>query len=380
MRTKLNNWMSEPRADNPPRRVWRDWVVLAAVFVGLIVELVLRDDVRAPYAAVPFAVVLTVSLLWRRVEPFAVFVLAFGGMIVYDVVFELLGYGAMNLYSAAVLVIAEYSLFRWGSGREMVLGTPLAVILTILANTLDYTGVSDVIGGIVVLCLILAVALALRYRGGFMEQGREQVRILERERLARELHDTVAHHMSAIAIQAQAGQFVASQGSLEGASEALGVIEEEASRTLSEMRSIVGSLRDADAPVEMAPQHGMADIESLASSIGLPMVTVDVADNVRNANEGVGAAAYRIAQESITNARRHARNATKVRVQVSGGNGAVHLIIADDGEAATAANGPGFGLIGMNERATLLGGSLEAGPADTGGWVVRATLPRENGA
>lgn len=373
----LNNWMSEPRAENPPRRVWRDWALLAAALVGLIVELVVRDDIRAPFASVPFAVVLVVALLWRRTEPFRVFVFSFGGVIVYDVVFELLGYGAMNLYAAAALVLALYSLFRWGSGREMVLGIPLAIVLTILANTLDYTGVSDVIGGIVVLGLFLAVALAIRYRVDFREQAREAVRVQERERLARELHDTVAHHMSAIAIQAQAGQFLAGQGSLDGASDALGVIEEEASRTLSEMRSIVGSLRDADAPVEMAPQHGMADLESLASSLGLPAVTVDIADTARGASAGVGAAAFRIAQESITNARRHGRNAKTVKVQVDGDEHAVHVTVINDGDPAAAANGHGFGLIGMNERATLLGGTLTAGPAPRGGWAVRATLPRD---
>jgi len=203
------------------------------------------------------------------------------------------------------------------------------------------------------------------------------VRILERERLARELHDTVAHHMSAIAIQAQAGRFVAQTGSLEGATEALEVIEEEASRTLSEMRSIVSVLRGPDAPVAMAPQHGMADIETLASSVGSPPVTITGAENLDAVSDAVGAAAYRIAQESITNARRHARNATSVDVLLEDVADGVQLTISDDGDPASASGQHGFGLIGMNERATLLGGSLEAGPAAGGGWVVRAILPRE---
>lgn len=378
MRTFLDNWRSEPRVPNPPRRVWRDYIILAVAVVGSVLEALLRSDLRAPYAAVPFAILLGIALLSRRTQPFEVFVAAFGGVFVYDIVMVVLGYGALNVYSAALLVISLYSLFRWGSGREMVMGIPLVIALTILANILDYTGIGDVIAGFVVLALVAAVALVVRYRQRFQEQSREQVRVQERERLARELHDTVAHHMSAIAIQAQAGRFVAQNGSLDGATEALEVIEEEASRTLSEMRAIVGVLRDRETPVAMAPQHGMADIESLTSAIGAPAVTVDLDEGIRHVAGGVGAAAFRIAQESITNARRHAQNATAVHVHVSGSADAVHLTITDDGDPTSAPPQQGFGIIGMTERATLLGGTLDAGPAAGRGWVVGATLPRQN--
>ena len=379
MTTVFDTWLTEPRVPNPPRRVWRDWTIVGATVVGSLLEALLRTDLHGPYAAAPVAILLSLALLWRRSQPFAVFVAVVGGVALCDVLFALLGYGNLNTYGGVLVLVALYALFRWGSGREMAMGIPLAVALAILANSLAYTGLADFIGGFVILALAVAIALVVRYRNRVLEQSREQVRVQERERLARELHDTVAHHVSAIAIQAQAGRFVAQNGSLDGATEALEVIEEEASRTLSQMRTIVGALRERDPPVDMAPQHGIADIEALTGVVGSLRVTVEVDESARGAAGGVGAAAFRIAQESITNARRHARNATSVHVRVASDGDAVHLTITDNGDLTNATD-QGFGLIGMTARATLLGGSLNAGPASDRGWVVQATLPRQTDA
>ena len=198
----------------------------------------------------------------------------------------------------------------------------------------------------------------------------------EREQLARELHDTVAHYVSAIAIQAQAGRTLAASQP-DAAVEALEVIEQAASRTLTEMRNMVRVLREGEEP-DLAPQRSVDDIERLAHSTGdRPRVDVELSGDLDDLRPSVEAAIYRIAQESITNAVRHARHATRINVSVTGDDDYVHVTVRDDGDASsTGRNSSGFGLAGMTERATLLGGTLEAGPGSDKGWMVNAVLPR----
>ena len=203
------------------------------------------------------------------------------------------------------------------------------------------------------------------------------MKLLEREQLARELHDTVAHHVSAIAIRAQAGRVVAPSDRA-AALDALRVIEEEASRTLTEMRAMVGALRDG-AEADLAPQRGVADIDRLAGDgHDRPEVAVERTGDLERLRPTVDAALYRLAQESITNARRHARHATRIRVLIRGDVDLVHLTVVDDGDASAfdPRTASGFGLVGMAERAKLLGGTFEAGPNRSRGWTVDVALPR----
>jgi signal transduction histidine kinase len=156
----------------------------------------------------------------------------------------------------------------------------------------------------------------------------------------------------------------------------LGVIEAEASRTLTEMRSIVGALRRND-NAELTPQQGIADIPRLATTAPATItVDVELAGDLTGIEPVVDAAAYRIAQESVTNAIRHATNATRVGINVLTSPDAVRLTVVDDGEAHGAPGAGGYGLIGMAERAKLLGGSLDAGRGPDGGWRICAELPR----
>ncbi|NUR27483.1 MAG: sensor histidine kinase, partial [Catenulispora sp.] len=143
------------------------------------------------------------------------------------------------------------------------------------------------------------------------------------------------------------------------------------------MRTMVGVLRDGSAAA-LAPQPGVADLQRLARGAGdVPRVEVSLSADLGDLGPAVGAAIYRIAQESITNAVRHARQATRVEVRVSSDGDAVRLTVRDDGVAAPALRNPlGYGLVGMTERAMLLGGSLAAGPGPDRGWTVDAVLPR----
>jgi signal transduction histidine kinase len=272
---------------------------------------------------------------------------------------------------------AAYALARWASGREVGVGLlvmSVPVILTAVAGD----PVGDTVGGAVVLLLACAIGFAVRYASELQTEEIAGVRSREREELARELHDTVAHHVSAIAVQAQAGRVVAATRP-EAAVEALWVIEEEASRALEEMRSMVGSLRRGD-QADLRPQQGVRDLrrlERLGEGSG-PRVRVTFAGEVDELRPSVDAACFRLAQEAVTNALRHARRASEVQVRVDGGEDLVRLTVVDDGEGAGAStpSASGFGLIGMAERAKLLGGTFDAGPSASGGWTVEATLPR----
>ncbi|MFI5713841.1 sensor histidine kinase [Kribbella sp. NPDC051620] len=371
-RNALRTLWAEPRVPQPPRRVWRDWVLVGALLPTAILEGIFRDDLPWRPVAILLAIGTVVALLWRRTAPLEVVAAVFGSLIVLDVVALLTGRGPVGEYMMICVVLLPYSLFRWGSGREIGIGTVFILIALALGLTVDPTGLVDSILGSMFLLFPTTLGAAVRYRTSSRVRELDQVRLREREQLARELHDTVAHHVSAIVIRAQAGRIVAPSDPA-AAVDALAIIESEATRTLAEMRVMVAGLRQDEAAA-MAPQPGVADLEQLARGSRLP-VDVELSGDLDDLGPSVGAALYRIAQESITNAVRHARAATRVDVRVAGEADSVRLTIQDDGEAGSA--GPvGYGLVGMTERAALLGGSFEAGPGDDRGWTVKAVLPR----
>ena len=285
--------------------------------------------------------------------------------------------GVVGLNATAYVLFLPYALMRWGSGRDIVAGSVVIMVGATVGITQDDTAtIGDVVGGFVVLCLAEALGLIVRFATSAQHRARHDVRVREREQLARELHDIVAHHVSAIVVRAQAGRVVAATRP-EAATEALGVIEDEAVRTLAELRSLVSALRE-DADAELTPQQGLADLERLAAATGgAPPVELTVSGEVDDLRPLVGAAVYRITQESITNVVRHARHATRVQVHVAGDDDQVCLTVTDDGDPAPPDRGTsGYGVVGMTERAALLGGTLEAGPGAERGWTVRAVLPR----
>ena len=255
-------------------------------------------------------------------------------------------------------------------------GSAFIVANWIFGDLVNATAISEIFTSLVFLLFPASVGAAVRYRTSSRMRALDQVRLREREQLARELHDTVAHHVSAIAIRAQAGRVVGAADPA-AAMDALIVIEAEASRALTEMRMMIGTLREGDEPA-LAPQQGIQDIAGLARVAGASLrVDVDLSGELDDVGPSLGAAIYRLAQESITNAVRHARHATRVDVCVTGDDAAVHLVVSDDGEASAGGHrSDGYGLVGMAERAALLGGTFEAGPSNGPGWTVNAVLPK----
>ena len=370
----LRSLWAEPRAAAVPERLSRDWVLVGALMVTALLEGVFRDDV----AWRPFVTIVTVGLtpvlLWRRTHPLVCVVVGFGTGMALGLVTLTSGVPALGLDTMIYILLLLYALVRWGSGREIVIGLTVVLVAAVIATVADYTGPAVVIGGFGILAAAAAGGAASRYRAESWRRALDQIRSQERVGLARELHDMVAHHVSAIAVQAQAGRTVAGQRP-EAALEALSVIEGEASRTLAEMRAMVRVLRDG-APAEYAPQPGVADLVSLARREPVPVVDVEVAGDLTGLPVQVDAAVYRLAQEALTNALRHARNASRVEIRVLEGAGRLRLRVTDDGQIDPARpTSQGFGLLGMTERVQLLGGTLRAGPTPEGGWTVDAELP-----
>ena len=316
------------------------------------------------------------TLLWRRSRPLAMVVIAFGVIGLVALAELSTGADQPSMHTSAFVLLLPHALLRWGSGREVAAGLPVMLMPAGLGLAADRATASDVIGGFAVLLAAGALGLAGRYRAGARAREIEQVRLRERERLARDLHDTVAHHVSAIAVRAQAGLATAPANPA-AALEALGVIETEARRTLSEMRAMVRVLRNDEIP-DLLPSPTLGDLRRLADGEG-PVVDLDVRGDVDDLSPAVSAAVYRLAQESITNVRRHARNASRIAVELAADDDHVRLRITDDGEPAAAPTSPavGYGLAGMTERAQLLGGTFQAGPGLARGWTVTAVLPRK---
>ena len=365
----LRSVWDEPRPTRGAARLWWDWALVAVLLLVAVLETLLRSDLSSRAGSLAVAVVLVPLLLLRRSRPLLAVAVAFGVAGVASLVFG----GEPELNVMVFMVVFPFSLFRWGSGREAVIGLAIMLGKVGLSAVLGFISAGETVGGSLVLGTACAIGAAVRYRGRARARELEQVKLLERERLARDLHDTVAHHVSAMAIRAQAGLATAASRP-EAATEALGLIESEASRALAEMRTMVRALRRNES-ADLAPSPTAADVALLASP-GRPGPEVDVRidGSVDDLPKSVGTAIYRLTQESVTNARRHARHATRIEVSVVVGDSSVRLRVSDDGDTGGTAV-PGHGLIGMMERADLLGGSCEAGPNAGRGWTVTAVLP-----
>ena len=374
MRGLIRSIWDEPRPPHPPARVWRDWVLIAALFLAAVLEGVLRADVPWRVLSIVVTVGVLLTLLWRRTRPLLMLAIAFGATTVLSLV---TGTDTPNLDVLAFVLLLVYALFRWGSGRAMVLGGAIVLGRLVLYYATEPVVVGDVVGSLAVLFAVSATGVAVRYRARARAREIDQVKLVERERLARDLHDTVAHHVSAMAIRAQAG-LVTAEAQPGAATDALRDIETEAGRALAEMQALVRVLR-MNEPAELKPGPRIADLVLLAGpSRGGPTVDVELIGDVEGLSPPVSAAVYRLAQEAVTNARRHARHATRIAVSVAADEQSVRLRVNDDGE--TPAGRPpasaGYGLIGMVERVELLGGTCQAGPDPAKGWTVTAVLPR----
>lgn len=201
----------------------------------------------------------------------------------------------------------------------------------------------------------------------------------ERRHVARELHDVVAHAVSVMVIQAGAARQVV-RSSPEQAEESMLAVESTGREAMTELRRFLGALSDDDEAAGLAPQPGIGELSTLLERVreaGLP-TSLEVDGEPRSIPPSLDVTVYRIVQEALTNALRYARRAATL-VRLSWEPDQLRLEILDDGPATGDADGSGRGLVGMSERASLVGGRLEAGPRVGGGYAVRAWLPLEPG-
>ncbi len=225
------------------------------------------------------------------------------------------------------------------------------------------------------LAVAVGMGVYLRWSDWRSVAAADAARVEERLDIAREVHDMVGHYVTAIVVQAQAARHVADHRPA-ATSSALESIEIAGNDALSAMHRMIGGLRD-DSPT--APTGTWDDIDRLVADAvaqGVP-VQLTVHDGIRGTARALVPSVHRIVGESLTNVRRHARDVTCVDVVVVRIGDRLVTTISDDGSAAGPGRHHTFGIVGMRERATSLGGSLSAGPSPEGGWVVRAELPIE---
>ena len=332
---------------------------------------------EVPVPAYLLFVIAAVALLRRRQEPLPVFavVLVCSGLVVA------LDYGHVGVAS----LVSLYSVGRYCPGlltNVCVLGAAIS-FAAIDALTADAT-VADLGGGVLVTFIVWYAGRRVRYRGDraailAREQAAQESRVLadERARIARELHDVVAHGVSLMTVQAGAAKTVAAVDP-QAAVQAMAAVEQAGREALGELRHLLAVLRPDGSSNELGPQPGLADVPRLVEQLreaGLE-VSLDL-DAVPDGVPGrVDLFAFRIVQEAMTNVLKHAGPGTAVEVKIRLGARAVTLEISDEGHGTHLLPvRSGHGLVGMRERAQLLGGTLEAGPRAGGGFRVTAALP-----
>ncbi|WP_018684459.1 sensor histidine kinase [Actinokineospora enzanensis] len=318
------------------------------------------------------ATLLAGPLVLRRCLPWVAFWLgaaAFGMSLATSVV-------PVVPFASVPMALVAYTVA--GARRAYV---ALAVILAVVAAATVWNGqwVSVLLPGAVVVIGWGAGRLRAQYRvyaetlAVQRERERETLIVDERLRIARELHDVVAHSMSVITVQADMGRLVLDRRPAAAAA-ALGVIETTGRAALTELRRMLGVLRDNDSRGQLGPVQGLAGLDDLVARTRAAGVDVEVVllGAPRPLAAGVDVSAYRIVQEALTNVVKHARTST-CRVTIVYEETAVLLTITDDGRGGVPGAG-GHGLVGMRERTALCGGELRAGPVP-GGFEVVARLP-----
>ena len=354
-----------------------DPLLALALATALQLQLVLGQAPAASPVEVIAAVGLTLPLAWRRRAPVAV-VLAFAAVAVLQ---GALGGGVFAgepplLASLVAGAVAFYSLGAYAGERAAALGAAAGVLglwATVLVS--EHRDLQSFIfsAGIVALMPWLAGRVA-RARGLRVRVAASE----ERQRIARELHDVVAHGVVLMVLQAQGARRILDQDPGR-AREALRAIEETGQTALSEMRRSLGMLREDHARPELQPQPTLSDLGVLVEEMrraGL-MVELEVEGAERALADGLDRSAYRIVQEALTNTIKHA-GLVPTRVTVSYGADDLRLEIADDGPGPPkhrAGGRPGQGIVGMRERVRLYGGELQADSQDGHGFVVRARIP-----
>jgi signal transduction histidine kinase len=359
-----------------------DIAIAAVVVVVGVVEFVL-EDIQPAGVAIPMAIIAGSSLAFRRRWPLVVVSICFAALAIDT-------WAGVPLSQPATpmtwIVLSQYTAARHCTLKGAIAG--LAIGLGIFATTLAKDA-SDLVFGLIIILAPWLVGLAMRSRvadsielaarADTLERTRdEQVQVAtteERRRIARDLHDVIAHSISVMVVQAGAAAEIVDRNP-ERASQALRDVQDTGRSALTEMSTLLGVLRESGEEIGLAPQPGLADVESLLNqtrAAGLP-VQLKIEGQRRELPAGIELSLYRVIQEALTNARKHAGEASAC-VTIAFEPRVVRFAITDDGAGSDDGYGGSQGIIGMRERVTIYQGTLEAGPRPGGGFEVRGCIP-----
>jgi signal transduction histidine kinase len=337
--------------------------------------------------------VVVMSLTLRRRMPVAVLAFVLAGCLTLTA----FGYVPMLGPSAAYL-IAIYSV---ASHRGLATSLPVGafgLVLYVVSMALDGYWFWQAVSNAVLLIGVWWIGRSLRLRRAYLDELEARARRLERareadsraaraeerSRIARELHDVVAHHVSVMTVQAGAARRILHRDP-EAVQDALSTIEQMGRTALGEMRRLVGVLRTEAEPVrsELSPQPGVHDVSGLVDQLretGL-QIQLWIEGESRSLSPGVDLAAFRLVQEALTNTLKHAGPQARAWVRIQYADRQLEIEVEDDGRGLVAGlgrpGGNGHGLVGMRERVALYGGDLRIGPRSGGGFEVRARFPLE---
>ncbi len=351
---------------------------------GTTDEFALRLVNDIPIAAYVVVVVGSVALYWRRHQPLIVL----GVNVVASLLWIGFGYVEDPLFA---LLVSLYTVGRYAvAGQWGYAGVGAAAALVGIWSLVDGQPVVDV--GVTLLIMLLAwyIGRRLGIRGEYPTQLEKRAAYLEKERvaeakravteersrIARELHDVVAHRVSLMTVQAGAAKTVA-RSDPAAAVEAMEAVEHAGREALGELRLLLGVLRPEAEINGLGPQPGIAEIPDLVDQLAGAGLDVSLSmDGVpADVPARVALSAFRITQEALTNVLKHGGPGTQAEVRLDSNDQAVTVEVVNTGSAGSHLPGAGQGIVGMRERAVLLGGSFDAGPQPDGRFRVVARLP-----
>jgi signal transduction histidine kinase len=375
------------------REYWFELLIGFLAIAGMLELVVGRDLPGAPASSLWFSVpaigVLVLPLVFQRRFPFA-------APVAYWLMAAALTFvdGVLIAFVGSLGVVGLAAAFLLGNLRDdRQAGIGLAIVLGCIVVVVSNIPGPQSAGDLIFIPLRFVVAwvagYALRERSQQAEAAEMRAALAEREReaaarvavaeertrIARELHDIVAHAMSVMVLQVGAVRHKL-PGTLEEDREALGRVEHAGRTALAEMRRLLGAMRSNGDRVALGPQPGLDALDSLVNDVihaGLP-VQLHVDGEPYDLPRAIDLSAYRIVQEGLTNALKHA-HASHADVTVRYRPDEVELEVADDGKGPAVTNGQGHGLVGIRERAKIYGGEMSAGAAPAGGFVLSARLP-----
>jgi signal transduction histidine kinase len=361
--------------------------VLALVIHASSPQLDLEEPAREPtWWTALLAVAATLPVMYLRRSPVWALAAVLAGQIACE-------WNDVVGPSWLAVLVGIYSLGAHTDGRQRfraVLAFGSVVLLAVVAGVLE--GEATLVDSIAALGILaggFVLGDNLRRRRVHLESladradraererdllARERV-AEERNRIARELHDIVAHSVSVMVIQASAARRNLANRPADAAA-MLENVERTGRQTMDELRQVLGVLRDEAGGVQAMPLPTLDDLPALVESGGGLPVRLAVTGVPERVPAGIAVSVYRIVQEALTNANRHAGPGAVIDVRVTCSGSDVEVLVADDGRgASTTHTSSGYGLVGMQERATAAGGTFSAGPRRGGGWRVSATIP-----